>query len=98
MSSPKLIDGIDPDHLELEDDDDFLERTGEIPVRYIANSIDQHSRSHIEKVVRYILSDGKIYTNDQIVEEAARYWLGLSKLTQRARRTIESEIERVKRS
>ena len=97
-SFQKLTDVIRDDQLELDDEDEFLERTGEVPVRYIASSIDQYSRSHIEKVVRYILSDGKIYTNDQIVEEAARYWLGLSKLTQRARRTIESEIERIKRS
>ena len=94
----KLSDSIAGENSEFDDDEDFAERSGEVPVRYIASSIDQYPRSHVEKVVRYILSDGKIYTNDQIVQEAAKYWLGLSKLTQKARRTIEWEIEKVRRS
>jgi very-short-patch-repair endonuclease len=93
----KLADDVSDAGMSQENDE-MVSRTGEIPGRFRASSIDEYSRFHIEKVVRYILSDGRIYTNDQIVEEAARYWLGLSKLTQKARRSIGAEIERVRRS
>ena len=92
----KLMDEVE-DFDSDEDVGESMDRVGDVPVRYMAKSIDQYSRYHIEMVVLYILSDGKIYTNDQIVEEAARYWLGLSKLTQKARRIIEAEISRIRR-
>jgi len=92
----KLVDEIEVFAWD-EDYDESIDRVGEAPVRSRATSIDQYTRFHIQSVIRYILSDGKIHTNDQIVEETARDWLGLSKLTQKARRTIESEISRIRR-
>jgi len=71
-------------------------RQGEPPARCRANSIDEYPDSHLYYVVRYIKSDGRVYADEEIIEEAARYWLGLSKLTQRARRRLGAVIGRLR--
>ena len=84
---------------ENEADSDFDEpagRQGEPPVRSRSNTIDRYSEAHLYSVVRYIKSDGRVYTDEEIIEEAARYWLGLSKLTQRARRRLGAVIRRLR--
>ena len=90
-----LADEIGEDETDW-DVDEPAGRLGEPPVRYRSNTIDNYSDSHLYSVVRYIKSDGRVYTDEEIIEEAARYWLGLSKLTQRARRRLGAVIARLR--
>ena len=78
------------------DIDEPAGRQGQPPVRYRSNSIDNYSEAHLYSVVRYIKSDGRVYTDEEIFEEAAGHWLGLSKKTQRARRRIGAVINRLR--
>lgn len=92
----KFRDEIDPEDVDTEEE--VFERSAPPPERTTASSIDEYSTYRIQTVIRHILSDGRLYTNDQIVEETAREWLGLTKLTKKARKKIEWEIGKVKRS
>lgn len=90
-----LADEIGEDETDW-DVDEPAGRLGEPPARTRATSIDRYSDARLYSVIRYIKSDGRVYTDEEIIEEAARYWLGLSKLTQRARRRLGAVIERLR--
>ena len=78
------------------DYDEPAERKGVRPPRYMSNTIDNYQDPHLYSVVRYIKSDGRAYTDEEIIEEAARYWLGLTKVTERSRRKLRSVINRLR--
>ena len=98
-SARRLIDDAADyaDELDESLEEEAPVRVGPAPQRYRSNTIDNYPVHHLEQVVRYIMSDKRLYTDDEIVEEAARTWLGLSKLTQKARGKLLSVIARVRR-
>lgn len=57
--------------------------------------IDQFSDSQIDLVVKYIVSDHLLRTDDEIIEEAAKDILGYSKIGAKIKRRIEASIARV---
>lgn len=90
-----LLDEVADEESES-DFDEPIGRQGTPPVRYRSSTIDNYGDPHLFSVVRYIKSDGRAYTDEEIIQEAARYWLGLDKLTQRARRRLGAVINRLR--
>jgi len=44
------------------------------------------------------MSDGLLYADEEIILEAGKYWLGLTKLTKRARGRLQQIINTTRRS
>ena len=74
------------------------ERQGPIPSRFRSTTIDNYTNAHLTQVVRYIMSDGLLYADEEIILEAGKYWLGLTKLTKRARGRLQQIINTTRRS
>jgi very-short-patch-repair endonuclease/energy-coupling factor transporter ATP-binding protein EcfA2 len=69
-----------------------LKTRGPKPSVRIAGSIDEYEPEDIRAVVRWIQSDGKLRTDDEIVEEAARE-LGFGRIGTKIDATIRNEVQ-----
>jgi very-short-patch-repair endonuclease len=61
------------------------------------NPITEYSASQIDAVVRYILSDGLLRSNDEIIEEASKEIFQFSKTGARIQKLLTESIKRVQR-
>ena len=68
-----------------------LKTRGPKPSIWIAGSIDEYKPEDVRAMVRWVLSDGKLRTDDEIVEEAARE-LGFSRMGTKIDATIRNEV------
>jgi hypothetical protein len=73
------------------------ERTLPHPGYGRGNPITDYSSSQIDAVVRYILSDGLLRSNDEIIEEASKQIFQFAKTGSRIQKILTESINRVKR-
>ena len=69
-----------------------LKTRGPKPPIWIAGSIDEYKPEDVRTMVQWIQSDGKLRTDDEIVEEAARE-LGFSRMGTKIDATIRNEVQ-----
>lgn len=92
---------------ELSDDDDFeddLDDELEIPSRTASHPgygygrpITEYTWREIDAVIKYILSDGLLRSDDEIIEEASKEIFGFAKTGSRIKKLLTESIDRVQR-
>lgn len=83
-------------------DEDIVAGTGHVPSRSLPHPgfgdgrpIDEYTSHEIDSVVRYIISDGLLRTDDEIIEEASKSIFGYAKTGVRIKKRVQESIHRV---
>jgi very-short-patch-repair endonuclease len=83
--------------VEQTDEFESLQVTRKLPHPGYGNGrqITDYSARQLDSIIRYIVSDGLLRTNDEIIDEASKEILGFSKTGPRIKAYLESSIRRV---